>query len=195
MALEQWTSAKVRRGTTNGIMELSQRAPPIFSRAAITLGIGPHSRTLSLLWPAVLTPVLITLFSHPSQNQWRPQQGSATGWLYICTEKHRQSIHFYLLVSHLCHIAVLWRHPLSLFHTDTAARENMYSLALCGLNTEVCGEMLTAVLACLVRDTIDAFFIWTLLTCGVPLTMISTKKTIKMDYISAKIMSWQHHSL
>ena len=28
---------------TNAIMELSQRAPPIFGRAAITLGIGPHS--------------------------------------------------------------------------------------------------------------------------------------------------------
>jgi len=31
------------RGTRNGITELSQTAPPIFGRAAITLGIGPHS--------------------------------------------------------------------------------------------------------------------------------------------------------
>jgi len=30
------------RGTRNGIMELSQRAPPVFGRAAMTLGIGPH---------------------------------------------------------------------------------------------------------------------------------------------------------
>jgi len=30
-------------GTKNGITELSQTAPPIFDRAAITLGIGPHS--------------------------------------------------------------------------------------------------------------------------------------------------------
>jgi len=30
-------------GTKNGITELSQRAPPIFGWAAITLGIGPHS--------------------------------------------------------------------------------------------------------------------------------------------------------
>ena len=30
-------------GTRNGITELPQRAPPIFDRAAITLGIGPHS--------------------------------------------------------------------------------------------------------------------------------------------------------
>jgi len=33
----------LRRGTKNGITELSQRAPPIFGWAAITLGIGPHS--------------------------------------------------------------------------------------------------------------------------------------------------------
>jgi len=36
-------SQSFRRGTRNGITELSQRAPPMFSRAAITLGIGPHS--------------------------------------------------------------------------------------------------------------------------------------------------------
>ena len=30
-------------GTRNGIMELSQRAPPIFGWAAFTLGISPHS--------------------------------------------------------------------------------------------------------------------------------------------------------
>ena len=30
-------------GTRNGITELSQRAPPIFGWAAITLGMGPHS--------------------------------------------------------------------------------------------------------------------------------------------------------
>jgi len=35
-------SQTLRRGTKNGITELSQRAPPIFGRAAITLGIGPH---------------------------------------------------------------------------------------------------------------------------------------------------------
>jgi len=31
------------RGTRNGITEHSQRKPPIFGRATITLGIGPHS--------------------------------------------------------------------------------------------------------------------------------------------------------
>ena len=35
------------RGTRNGITELSQRAPPILGRAAITLGIGPHSYFLA----------------------------------------------------------------------------------------------------------------------------------------------------
>jgi len=36
-------SQTLRRGTRNGITELSQRAPPIFGWAAITLGIGQHS--------------------------------------------------------------------------------------------------------------------------------------------------------
>jgi len=36
-------SQTLRRGTRNWITELSQRAPPKFGRAAITLGIGPHS--------------------------------------------------------------------------------------------------------------------------------------------------------
>jgi len=36
-------SQTLRRGTRNGIKELSQTAPPIFGWAAITLGIGPHS--------------------------------------------------------------------------------------------------------------------------------------------------------
>jgi len=36
-------SQTLRRGTKNGITELSQRAPPIFGRVAVTLGIGPHS--------------------------------------------------------------------------------------------------------------------------------------------------------
>jgi len=35
MALQYWASAKL-----GGV---EQRAPPIFDRAAITLGIGPHS--------------------------------------------------------------------------------------------------------------------------------------------------------
>ena len=33
----------LRRRTRNGITEFLQRAPPIFGRAAITRGIGPHS--------------------------------------------------------------------------------------------------------------------------------------------------------
>jgi len=39
-------SQPLRRGTRNGITELSQRAPPIFGWAAITLSIGPHSSWL-----------------------------------------------------------------------------------------------------------------------------------------------------
>jgi len=36
-------SQALRRSTRNGITELSQRAPPIFDWAAMTLGIGPRS--------------------------------------------------------------------------------------------------------------------------------------------------------
>ena len=36
-------SQTLRHGTRNGITELSQRAPPIFSWATISLGIGPNS--------------------------------------------------------------------------------------------------------------------------------------------------------
>jgi len=36
-------SSSGRHATRNGITELSQRAPPMFGMAAITLGIGPHS--------------------------------------------------------------------------------------------------------------------------------------------------------
>ena len=43
----------LQRGTRNGITELSQRAPPIFGRAAITLGISPHS-SASLLFESIL---------------------------------------------------------------------------------------------------------------------------------------------
>jgi len=42
-------SQTLQRGTRNRIMELLQRAPPIFGRAAITFGIGLHS-SLCLLY-------------------------------------------------------------------------------------------------------------------------------------------------
>ena len=41
-------SQTLQHGTRNGITELSQRAPPIFGRAAIRLGIGPHSSFISI---------------------------------------------------------------------------------------------------------------------------------------------------
>jgi len=47
-------SQTLRRGTRNGITELSQRAPPIFSRAIITLGIGPHC---SYLLPCTVSEI------------------------------------------------------------------------------------------------------------------------------------------
>jgi len=47
-------SQTLRRRTRNRIMELSHRAPLIFSRMAITFGFGPHS---SLLWPPFVADV------------------------------------------------------------------------------------------------------------------------------------------
>jgi len=41
-------------GTRNGITELSHTAPPIFGRAAITLGIGPHSSSYCIVHHALL---------------------------------------------------------------------------------------------------------------------------------------------
>jgi len=55
-------SQTLRHGTRNGIVELSQRAPPIFGWAAITLGIVPHSSCLDLLWsPYVIGQTIIFL--------------------------------------------------------------------------------------------------------------------------------------
>jgi len=42
-------SQTLRHGTRNGITKLSQRAPPIFGRAAITLDIDPHCSCSSVL--------------------------------------------------------------------------------------------------------------------------------------------------
>jgi len=41
--LQQWASAK--------LCDVEQRAPPVFGRAIITLGVGPHLVLLLLLWP------------------------------------------------------------------------------------------------------------------------------------------------
>jgi len=51
-----------RHGTMNGITKLYHRVPPIFGWAAITLGIGPHSTFLCLLWPPyAIRPAIIFL--------------------------------------------------------------------------------------------------------------------------------------
>jgi len=58
-------SQTLRRGTKNGITELSQTAPPrpIFGWAAITFGIGPHSSFFFLL----LSSAFFLAYSQPSQ--------------------------------------------------------------------------------------------------------------------------------
>jgi len=56
-------SQTLQHGTRNGITELSQRAPPIFGSAAITLGIGPHStvRSKARLQQSCCLSVTLTL--------------------------------------------------------------------------------------------------------------------------------------
>jgi len=66
-------SQTLRHGTRNGITELLQRAPPIFCWAAITLGIGPHSRwfgfcmdqctAFQLIKPGAINTILYSLFT------------------------------------------------------------------------------------------------------------------------------------
>jgi len=51
-------SQTLRRGTRNGITELSHRAPPILGWTAITLGIAPHSS----LWPPYVIGQAIYIF-------------------------------------------------------------------------------------------------------------------------------------
>jgi len=46
-------SQSLRHGTRNGITELSQRAPPIFGREAITLGIRPHCSLFCIIWYSI----------------------------------------------------------------------------------------------------------------------------------------------
>jgi len=54
-ARAEGVSQTLRRGTSNGIKELLYRAPPIFGKAAITLGIGPHSSIVQQLGPQVIS--------------------------------------------------------------------------------------------------------------------------------------------
>ena len=53
-------SQTLQRGTRNGITELSQKAPPIFGWAAITLGLGPHFSFVLFLLLSSFFPRLIS---------------------------------------------------------------------------------------------------------------------------------------
>jgi len=49
----------LQRGTRNGVTYLSQRAPPVFGRAAITLGVGPHSSFYRASYASAVLGVVI----------------------------------------------------------------------------------------------------------------------------------------
>jgi len=90
-------------GTTNEIMELSQRVPPIFGWAAITLGIGPHSNFLGLFcvvvhlfWLNVCFCCVRFSFSISSQEAW----GTSLKWpilSWVRCKTLTQSINHWLL--------------------------------------------------------------------------------------------------
>jgi len=62
----------LRRGTSNGTAELSQRAPPIFGWAAITLGIGPHSSCTT----SCTTQSTTNLYNHRKLYTTSPQHST-----------------------------------------------------------------------------------------------------------------------
>jgi len=62
-------SQTLRRGTRNGITELSQRAPPIFGRAAITLGISPHSSYYYYYYYSTCPTTLCVAYAYRSPNK------------------------------------------------------------------------------------------------------------------------------
>jgi len=68
-------SRTLRHGTRNGITELSQRAPPRFSWAAITLDIGSHSTYYCYL-------ILFQTHKHKPQvvNFFKCWNGTYSGW-------------------------------------------------------------------------------------------------------------------
>jgi len=87
-------SQTLRCGTRNGIMELPQRAPPIFGWVAITLGISPHSS-------------LIMIYCKPRSCLAKPMIPSFTVCLRIIEMfwshfYHRETI-FYCLSERMCY--------------------------------------------------------------------------------------------
>ena len=91
-------SQTLRCGTRNGITQLSQRVPPIFGRAAITLGIGPHSCcffkcTIKVKWSYVHSSMVMLhdfFHSYLFLSQWESCNISfhPTRFLQISWEFH-----------------------------------------------------------------------------------------------------------
>jgi len=77
-------SRTLRLGTSNGIMALSQRAPPIFGWVAITLGIGPHSIFGYICGPQKFNfntfQGSVTLFRGPGRNKGIGNSNTAHAW-------------------------------------------------------------------------------------------------------------------
>ena len=101
-------SHTLRHGTRNGITELSQRVPPIFGRAAITLGIGPHFWfSSSLLCFPLFIKYITTVYLWPPYVIGGP--------LYFCPVV---SFFFFLLSSFFSSPNLSGRR-LDVYHTST----------------------------------------------------------------------------
>ena len=77
-------SQTLRHGTRNGIIELSQRAPPIFGGAVMTLGIGPHSSCIMLSHRDMHTfacSVKWNVCVRNVSNIWRVRETEVSDWM------------------------------------------------------------------------------------------------------------------
>ena len=100
-ALQYWASAK--------LCGIEQRTPPIFGRATITLGIGPHS---SLLLPSPCVPSLAPQYIRIIRRHANVLLFVAAGWNraghYIFTLWFLLSFFFLLLFPRLISAVADW---------------------------------------------------------------------------------------
>ena len=95
--VQQWASAI--------LCDVEQRAPPMFGRAAITLGIGPHLQFFSIL---ILYGLCLKLhlfenrlFSTPSYHFTPCRQGTHKELFYICFERTNVHVCFFMCLADL----------------------------------------------------------------------------------------------
>ena len=101
-ALYKWASAK--------LCGVEERAPPIFGRAAITLGIGPHSsfiwlscyrycaNNVSLIFTSCKNIMFLSWFVCLS---WRPDYSKSFGKIFT-VRRHASAVYAIVCLSQVC---------------------------------------------------------------------------------------------